>query len=274
LTISFQLLHYHYVAAGSTTQEQRRQKANRFLAGPRFLVYIANLQFPGEESVSFSQLTRELVNEWNAEFRPSTAQPGFSGRTRKSRERSQPKPDDQKAFLKDLKWRTEKIWPELWVPEPDQEPPESIVRRMRDYLRRFWIAKDERERDWHIHRAREYYQRRRVLRETRLERNRIHAEQDKKEWSDLTTVLEARINDILDEPPPQTLFEDALFELQLRAQIASKRSLYCPDCTQHKPYFLSERKGTKYCSPECAQAALLASKRKSWNANKKHWRTK
>jgi hypothetical protein len=222
----------------------RRGKDDRRLAGKhrqalevgtRVLTYIANLELPDARGK------------------------GFGG----------PELD---SFLDRVKLKTERFWPELWQSEPDQVPPHVALRRMQKYLQRFWLARDGRERDWHIHRAREYCQRHRIMRETRNLSMRWRKAQTISELNDIALDIDIKTEDLLDEVPPRMSMEDALFDLQRRARIPSRRPLYCPDCTQKKPYFLSEKKGTKYCSPECAQAGLLASKRKSWAANKDKWR--
>src|SRR5215469_883626 len=63
---------------------------------------------------------------------------------------------------------TEEWWPELWKEIPGQnidadERGRQVLKKMRDYLRRFWEANTPRERDWHMYRAREYYERLRIL---------------------------------------------------------------------------------------------------------------
>lgn len=42
----------------------------------------------------------------------------------------------------------------------------------------------------------------------------------------------------------------------------------CPNSECRDRYFIAVRKDQKYCSPECAEPAKLAAKRKWWNANR------
>jgi hypothetical protein len=231
-------MHYHARAA-ERKPVVRRNSGDHFLAGTqaRILTYIANLDFPSGLGL-----------------------PRFEGQ-------------EVDEFLKRVREKTERLWPEIWQ-EANAIPPLVPLRRMQKYLRRFWRARDERERDWHIHRAREFTQRHRVLRETAFLSERWRKVQTAQELKDIANDIHVKTEDLLDDVPEPTHMEHALFELQRRAGIPSKRPLYCPDCIQKRPYFLSEKKGTKYCSPECAQAAILVSKSKSWSSHKTEWRSK
>ncbi len=180
------------------------------------------------------------------------------------------------GFNRRLRSRTDKYWPELWRPADANEPTEKIeeragfvVRKMRAYLRRFWREPDQHARDWYIHRAREYYQRVFVLPQTSATRQRA---EDASTTEGVRTALywvNVESENVMDEPPAKNPIEKALYGLQERALIASRRPLYClnPNCT--KPYFLSEKKGTKFCSLECARPSLLASKRKFAKKNRR-----
>ena len=184
------------------------------------------------------------------------------------------------TFLSKVRFRTQVYWPELWADEPGQRPPESMLRRMRDHLRRFWEHTDDpRARDWYIHRAREFYQETRVLRATRAERELVRKAATKDETLSLiVTRVNPRAEDTLDQVPPHTPFEDALFELQRRADWPSTRPRRCslfPSCVSKKgPYFLSDVKGRKFCSLECFQASQRKIKAKSWLEHKQEWRKK
>jgi len=189
--------------------------------------------------------------------------------------------EEQSDFLRRLRNRTEKYWPELWKPVNEGETTDktndrafATVIRMRGYLRSFWKEPDEHARDWYIHRAREFYQRHFVLRDPTLRYRREVVDQAStaEEARDAMSWVNIEIERVLDEPPQHNLVEDALFELQQRALIPSKRPLYCQNADCERPYFLSEKKGTKFCSPDCSQAGIRASKRKSWGANKNNWR--
>ncbi len=49
----------------------------------------------------------------------------------------------------------------------------------------------------------------------------------------------------------------------------SNRALHCPNPDCPAPYFLSTKKGQRYCSEQCAIPAQRAAKLRWWNANRK-----
>jgi hypothetical protein len=157
-------------------------------------------------------------------------------------------------------------WDDVWDENPDQDPPILALKRMRDYLRRFWEARNDRARDWHIYRAREYYQRRRAAHETRQEREFAREAPTKAEaFSRWFSGVEPRVENVLDQPPPRTKFGDLLFALQRRARKPSLAPRLCPNADCAAPYFLSKKKSQKFCSPECARPSLLQNKRDSYH---------
>jgi hypothetical protein len=67
-----------------------------------------------------------------------------------------------------------------------------------------------------------------------------------------------------EEPPPQTAFEQAAFyfyRVAMRARVCNSSD--CP-----APYFLSVKKGQKYCSSKCAGNGERENKRRWWHENK------
>lgn len=68
---------------------------------------------------------------------------------------------------------------------------------------------------------------------------------------------------------PQTLLQQALHYLMQE----SRRAKICanPDCPHH-PYFLAGRSNAQYCSDDCLQATLRASKRTWWDEHGTEWR--
>lgn len=168
-------------------------------------------------------------------------------------------------FFRLLREKTQH-WPELWAPAKKDESPSKTeervlgsVRKIRKYLRLFWTETDPRARDWYIHRARQHYQRHFVVRESQETREKFSKASTADEARDWAGWLNIEIEQLLDRPPQRNSVEDALFELQELARYPSKSPLYCknPDC--EKPYFLSRRKGQKYCTDECSQAGILLS---------------
>jgi hypothetical protein len=175
--------------------------------------------------------------------------------------------DQLPDFKRRLREQTEKYWPGLWT---NEEQAWRVLQRIQRLLRLFWEKND----DWYIYRARFVVQRWRVQ----------HAMGDAF-YRPLRTAndvheMNERLDLELDNPPDRRfLFEDGLHQLQELAKIPSKRPLCCANANCGRPpyesgqkYFLSERKGTKYCSEKCSWSGSRTSKLKSWNAHKKEWR--
>src|SRR5215469_6862612 len=153
---------------------------------------------------------------------------------------------------------TEKWWPELWKDIPGQNVDADIrgrevLKKIRTYLRRFWEAKTPRERDWHIYRAREYYERLRILPDVLA-----------------FGTQSAQVADaLLDQLPPDSHISKALYELQKRATKKSLAPRICPndDCRGER-YFLGKKTGQKYCSDACSQAGSRGIKLEWYHDNK------
>jgi hypothetical protein len=73
------------------------------------------------------------------------------------------------------------------------------------------------------------------------------------------TILE-----MMQSLPPPTPMEAALFHLQ---RIGHKLR-HCPNPECPAPYFITDKRGQKYCSPVCAEPAQRASKLRWWNENR------
>jgi hypothetical protein len=111
-------------------------------------------------------------------------------------------------FFRLLREKTQLLWPALWSSAGANESPhrtnervKNVVRKMRGYLRLFWIETDPRIRDWYIHGAREYYQRLFVLpqtTETRQEFENATTADDARNWA---ARLNIEIETLLDGPP-------------------------------------------------------------------------
>jgi|SRR5215469_544357 len=180
--------------------------------------------------------------------------------------------DEYHEFTKQLRERTEKYWPELWGRPSDnpvisiEERAWEIVRTMREYLRRFWSAADpiktdeeiEHDRDWHIHRTREWWYSLEILPEVLKVDEGIQAPFRKS---------------LLDKPPDRhSQIMKALYELQRRALKPSTAPKICRNPCENR-YFLSNAKGEEYC-PDCrrSQAARnRKSKLQSYHDHKDKW---
>jgi hypothetical protein len=191
----------------------------------------------------------------------------------------------QKKLIRAAKEATQEIWPELW----SCSEPLEILRHMRNLLRNFWSAENERARDWAIHRAREYYQRHFVL----PQMSQFHKELDEAESqcqsaSTLDECKQAASNlyqsflwiniqaeKLLDDPPASSQFENALFKLQQCALEPSRAPHKCenPKCTRG-PYFFKSKTRRRYCSRQCSIEAKRRGNLKSWHKHKNEWRPK
>ena len=263
--------------------EQRREEYERALE------YIANLQFPSDvrepNTTGEFKLTPEKKSELMKSFLSARAKPV---RILSTKEKDELKSGESvwyegsPSFMESLRSALEHIWPEIWSDEPDQPPAFVPVRAMQGYLRNCWDAHDNRERDWHIHRAREYYQRTRILRETRnlrdLSKKALGAG-NAEMLHHLTNDIDRMSGDLLDKVPAHGCFlEDALFHLQEMATKPSRRPLHCPTPLCTKPYFFSHKKGTRYCKT-CRQRAQAHDRKKqsgrdTWHRNKATYRKK
>jgi len=272
---------------------RRTGKSHLLADGLEALVYIVNLHFPDEERPNpewekrgrrpkvagyFNQWTRE-VNA--AVEKKKVADPGYVVGNPRDLDvhhaaipplTVRPWDQDTTTFLEEAKRHTEKSWPELWEHPVPMEP----LRRMRDYLQSFWKARDVRSRDWHIHRARAFYQEHRVRQATRGQTDRIRNARSMDDLRDRYLDWDIQRERTLDEVPPPSEFEMGLFELQRRAEIPSLRPRQCETCVQKggPVFFLSEKMGTRYCSGECSQASRRRSNLKTWHGNKAKYRPK
>jgi|SRR5215472_6986267 len=206
--------------------------------------YLANLKFP-------SRLLEHSENLEATRYRGDTG-PGLLWGNKPEVAEVIYDPRDKPEFVAQLRARTERYWPDLWSSE---DRACQVLKRIQVYLQRFWREPDPRIRDWYIARARHLIQRFRV-------QNELGEEfQQKLETVNDALRLNDRIEEALDNPPVLIPFEEALYKLQKRALIPSRRPLYCPNHNCKKPYFLSDKKGKKFCSTECARPSLLESKR-------------
>jgi len=213
----------------------KRLSSSRLPNSLKMLCGIANLRYPDELVQGEDQyITKELQAE-------------FTQRARKL---------------------TKNFWPELWE---DETRALSVLRHMRNLLRAFWDARNEHARDWHIHRAREYYQRFIIQRQVRDQLDEAKNKPTKEEALDALSWVLIDIDRRLNEPPEANPFERALFSLQRRAYHKSLAPHLCEMKCIH-PYFLKTKEFRKYCSPECYHESKKRSGRESWQKHKDEWR--
>lgn len=137
-------------------------------------------------------------------------------------------------------------YPEVF---PDQsEQSLQLARLFGMFLRKAWRAPTSRERAWYLadaeslsHRQRECFT--------------IDAEPFRSKIA---------VDRFLDPPPTATPLEALLTYFRRSAD----RALYCPNPDCVAPYFLSKKKGQKWCSDACAVASLRESKRRWWRENR------
>jgi hypothetical protein len=177
-----------------------------------------------------------------------------------------------------LRAQTQKYWPDLWerageTSQRSEGRALAILKKVQHYLRRFWRSQDTYERDWLIHRARQWYWRSRVH-EIDPDVRRIREEFNSATNADSARSAAERLNvtiDLaLDNPPQRAAFEESLFHLQ---QIAFK-TRFCPNPECKNPFFIATKKGQKFCTPECARPSMLASKRQYWKTRREQERGK
>jgi hypothetical protein len=177
-------------------------------------------------------------------------------------------PEEYSDFTARLRSSTEAFWPELWehIPGEDErgmsveERAWNVIRTMREYLREFWRADNEHDRDWHIHRAREYHRSLEILPEL------VNSDE---------TARPIKQKFLLDQPPSRSPVAKALYELQKRALKPALSPRVCPNECENR-FFLSTKKGQKFCS-DCRRAEAQnrsrtkLSKLKSYHGNKGNW---
>jgi hypothetical protein len=138
-----------------------------------------------------------------------------------------------------------------------------LLAAVRTGLCRAWLAPDAHHRDWYIFQLRYAYERTRA----RIEEPDPSLVPESSDTPELQArrSLRSMITDLLQDVPPATPFEAAIFYLHSRL---ADRMLRCanPGCV--KPYFFRMKKGQKYCSAACADPARRESKRTWWNQNR------
>jgi hypothetical protein len=257
LTINSRLLQYQDMAGQKTTQEVGRRRRDHLLASAvGLLVDIANLRTPNEIQ-EFTSFRDYLAKRQDHDGIPE---------------------QDRVTFFRLLRETTRAYWPELWEPADQNEPASKtewraldVVICMRKYLRLFWQETDPRARNWYIYRAREYYQRRFVLPQTSDSRQAFEGASTADEARVSAISLNVDIERMLDQPPKRNWIENALFELQQRAHYPSKSPRFCPNPDCETPYFLSEKKGQKFCTTTCSHESQTRTKLSSFHKNKNIW---
>jgi hypothetical protein len=88
----------------------------------------------------------------------------------------------------------------------------------------------------------------------------------KREWylADIEGFYHRALNRFGDPPTQALPLETLVYHFRRN----SERALHCPNPECPAPYFFRQKKGQIHCSPECADAARCASKRRWWNENR------
>jgi hypothetical protein len=168
---------------------------------------------------------------------------------------------------------------------------EAGMLALRDLLRKAWASADFREREWYVFLLRRFHadaMRRAQAVQKDDGKDLLREWQSKKEHldnifgkSDNTRESPSRrmspaefLFHFIDSeevyasrksaPPPISDFESAAFHLQRSLH----RARYCagPEC--QAPYFFIEKKGQRYCSPDCARPVQRENKRRWWQQNR------
>ena len=135
----------------------------------------------------------------------------------------------------------------------------------RDLLRRAWTAPETRHANWYLFRLRVLYAD--ALRRERAVRDAADTSAPREgEIPGAIPATADQAKRLLEglEPPAITEIEAALFYLHRNL----RRALYCPNPECPAPYFLSTKKGQKFCSPECAKPSRLDSQRRWWHEHR------
>lgn len=135
-------------------------------------------------------------------------------------------------------------YPEIF-PAGEEVNSIRLLRIFGTLLRKAWRAPDERQRNWYLADA------------------ESSAHKERSCYTSAHTHIE--IERFKDPPPQPTVLEALLYYLRRNAQ----RLLRCPNPDCPAPYFLSTKKGQKYCSTACARPAQLESKRRWWSEHRK-----
>jgi hypothetical protein len=137
---------------------------------------------------------------------------------------------------------------------------ELFAELVRTTLRRLWVEKDNRQRDWYCYRLRDVH--RQMVRH-------LEGWEERPIWGGSDTPV--RLTDYaLQEVPRVSPFEAAICWLQFNYRLM----LHCANPLCDTPYFLRPEKSKRqdYCSPECADPARKAAKLKWWNEHRKNQR--
>ncbi len=138
-----------------------------------------------------------------------------------------------------------------------------LLAAVRTSLRRAWLAPDAHHRDWYVFQLRYAYERIRA----RIEGGDVSVGPVAGDTPEIDASQSFRsiILDLLQDVPPTTPFEAAIFHLQTRL---ADRMLRCANPNCANPYFFRMKKGQKYCSAVCGDPARRESKRAWWNQNR------
>ncbi|MGH9514190.1 MAG: hypothetical protein ACRD3P_00740 [Terriglobales bacterium] len=224
---------------------RRYETENRREKYERFLVYIANLNFPvGEaDDVLLRQLRTATEEAWPEIWsgNPELPPPDFALRT-------------IQKYLRQC-WNAHSKRDRLWH-----------IHRAIEYCQTFRVFKDAELTALHKAGAR-------AIREG--DAQQLHA---------LNLRVEHRTTYLLDQPPPPSpdfSLEGALFHLQEMADIPARKPRHCdpPGVTCERPYFFSDKKGRKYCPVHRigtieARSRENKGKKKTWHDRKHIYRMK
>lgn len=151
--------------------------------------------------------------------------------------------------------RMTRRYPNVFEGFRDQHESDLTILEVRDLLVAAWSSPDPRSRDWYIYKIRDKFHHGRVVLPKVLGR-----------WKESRTGERQVVTtdaDYLEDnaPPPLTPFEEVMFRFQM---IAHKvRCCANPECPAR--YFLTTKKGQRYCSSLCSAPAQKEAKRRWWN---------
>ena len=158
--------------------------------------------------------------------------------------------------------RLERKYPEIFsgfpgFPEKNIADRDVTIMDIRDLLRKTWESSDRRSREWYLYKLSDHYHQSRVIK-PELRRDWLQ----NGETSLGLFTHERWLKD--QQPPPLTPFEHALFHLR----VIIERARRCANSECPAPYFLTKKKGQRYCSSKCSAPAQREQKRRWWTENR------
>jgi hypothetical protein len=153
--------------------------------------------------------------------------------------------------------RLVRLYPEVftWL-QPRVAAPEvdTLVLEVRYLLKAAWETSDRRASDWYLYKIRDQYH----FGTTILQEDMAAFERGERKKFTWESWWKEQ------QPPTQTPFEQAMFHLHRNLDRA--RRCANPECPA--PFFLTRKKGQRYCGSKCSGEAQREQRRRWWRDNR------